>query len=290
MSEPPSQPPDAETIGLDLLLEAILRKSGYDFRDYARASLQRRLATQMIASDCVHLADMIPRVLHDEQFLEQLLHSLSITVTRMFRDPEFYLALQQEVFPELHSRRSLKIWHAGCATGEEVYSVAILLEEAGLYDRARIYATDFNSRALHTAQAGIYPLETIRRATADYVAVGGLHSLANYYYAQYGSAKVSDNLQRNVHFSHHNLATDGAFGAMDLILCRNVMIYFDRNLQERAFQIFTDSLNPAGFLCLGSKETLEFSTLRACFEELVPQQRIYRREAASTTTTTTCGP
>lgn len=270
-----------EPIELDLVLEAIQRTCGYDFRHYARPSLHRRLAGLQKQSNLTHLAEMIPRILHDSQFLNQLLRTLSITVTDMFRDPSFYLAFRREVVPVLKTRPILKVWHAGCATGEEAYSLAILLKEEGLYDRARIYATDFNANALHTAQEGIYPLEAIKKGTENYVAAGGRCSFADYYHAQYGSAKMQDCIKTNTTFSHHNLATDGPFGDMDLILCRNVLIYFERTLQRRVFSLLADSLRPDGFLCLGMRETLDFSDVREGFEVVAPRDKIYRQKAGA---------
>lgn len=269
---------DTEAIELDLLLEAIQRRCGYDFRQYARSLVRRRLVSRLAASNLTHFAEMIPRVLHDERFLDDVLRALSITVTEMFRDPQVYLALRRDVIPALKALKTVKIWHAGCATGEEVYSLAILLKEEGLYDRARIYATDFNADALHTAQEGIYPPKAIKKGTRNYVASGGQGGLSDYYYAQYGSAKMQEGLKANIRFSHHDLATDGTFGEMNLILCRNVLIYFDRKLKNRACTLFTQSLHPGGFLCLGTKETLDFSDVRGDFEAVAPLEKIYRHK------------
>jgi len=221
---------------------------------------------------------MIPHIMHDGNFLEQVLRQLSITVTEMYRDPTFYLTLRTEVLPELQALPTLKIWHAGCATGEEVYSLAILLNEEGLYDRTRIYATDFNNNALQVAQDGIYSTESIKTGTANYISAGGRGSLSDYYHTEYGATKMQEFLKRNITFSHHNLATDGPFSDMNLILCRNVMIYFDRTLQQRVFSLFADSLYPDSFLCLGSRETLRFSDVSG-FEEVAPYDKIYRYTA-----------
>lgn len=270
---------DIETVELDLLLEAIQRTCGYDFRQYARASIRRRLTQVMAQTGLTNLAEAIPRVLHDESFLDQAVKALSITVTEVFRDPQFYLTLRQEVVPALEPLDTLKIWHAGCATGEEVYSLAILLKEEGLYDRARIYATDFNANALHTAREGIYPVEAIKKGTRNYLAAGGQGSFSDYYHNEYGSAKMGESLKENISFFHHNLATDGIFGDVDLILCRNVMIYFDRELKSRVFSLFEDTLNTGGFLCLGSKESLEFSDVRQAFDDVAPLEKIYRLRA-----------
>lgn len=199
----------------------------------------------------------------------------------MFRNPHVYLALRRDVIPALKKLETVKIWHAGCATGEEVYSLAILLKEEGLYDRTRIYATDFNNDALYIAQQGIFPFKTIRQATANYVAAGGHGSFSDYYHAEYGSVKMHDALKSRIRFSNHNLATDGAFGDMDLILCRNVLIYFDRELQDSVFSLFTESLHPEGFLCLGIKETLDLAPVRASFDEVTDDARIYRHKGVA---------
>ncbi len=264
---------------LDLVLEAIQQTCGYDFRRYARSSLRRRLSDLLDESTFTHLTDMIPPIRHDSNFLDQVLRRLSITVTEMFRDPAFYQALRTEVLPILRALPVLKIWHAGCATGEEVYSMAILLKEEGLYERARIYATDFNNNALQIAQEGIYSTEAIKTGTANYISAGGRGSFSEFYHAEYGATKMREALKRNITFSHHNLATDGPFSRMNLILCRNVMIYFDRTLQQRVFSLFADSLYPDSFLCLGSQETLRFSNVSNDFEEVSPDDRIYRHTA-----------
>jgi chemotaxis protein methyltransferase CheR len=264
---------------LDLVLEAIQQTCGYDFRHYARPSLQRRLSDLADQSNCTHLADMVPHILHDGNFLDQVLRRLSITVTQMFRDPAFYEALRTDVLPVLRNLPVIKVWHAGCATGEEVYSLAILLKEEGLYDRARIYATDFNSQAVQVAQEGIYSMDAIKTGTANYISAGGRGSLSEYYHADYGATKINETLKSNITFSHHDLATDGPFSRMDLILCRNVMIYFDQSLQQRVFSLLADSLHPEGFLCLGTRETLRYSGVCGSFEEFAEDEKIYQRTA-----------
>ena len=281
MFDPMYKQSDTFGVDLDLLLEAIVRRCGYDFRQYSRPSLVRRLSSRLASSNLTRLSEMIPLVLHDDRFLAQVVRACSITVTEMFRDPSFYLTLRRKVLPALEALETVKIWHAGCATGEEVYSLAILLAEEGLYDRSLIFATDFNGDALHTAQEGIYGLEAIRKGTRNYVASGGTGSLSDYYHAEYGSAKMQENLKANIRFSHHNLATDGVFGEMDLILCRNVLIYFGRALQDRVFSLFTESLHPNGFLCLGAKETLDLSDVRKGFDAVASKEKIYRKKAGA---------
>ena len=270
-----------ETIEIGLVLEAILRRYGYDFRNYARASLKRRLLQRAARSDLVHLSELIPRILHDESFFAEFLSDLSITVTEIFRDPTFYIALKEQVIPRLRTYPFVKIWHAGCATGEEVYSMAIALHEAGLYERSRIYATDFNNRALDAAKEGVFSLERIREGTANYYAAGGTASFADYFTVDEveGVARMRDDLRDNVVFSHHNLVHDESFGEMHLVVCRNVLIYFNRDLQSRVLKLFNDSLVHHGFLCLGSKESVTASESQQALEAVNQRQRIYRRVA-----------
>lgn len=265
-----------ETLELNLLLEAIYGRYGYDFRQYSQASIKRRVEYHLSTIGKTHIADLIPFVLHDEERFKALFFDLSVTMTEMFRDPWFYLALRQKVVPFLHTFPYLNIWHAGCASGEEVYSLAILLQEEGLYDRAHIYATDFNDHALAKAKARVYPLERMKEFSQQYRQAGGKGSLADYYLAQYDSVILKQDLQRNITFANHNLATDGAFGEMHLLFCRNVLIYFDRSLQDRALRTFCESLAYNGFLCLGSKESLQFSEVHDQFREFSLPERIYQ--------------
>jgi chemotaxis protein methyltransferase CheR len=263
---------------VDLLLEAIYQRHGYDFRNYARSSLMRRLDYIRHKSGLKHISDMIPKVLHDTAFANQLLLDLSVTVTEMFRDPEFFLELRKQVIPLLMTYPFVKIWHAGCATGEEVYSMAILLQEEGFYDRVQIYATDINQQSLQTAQEGIYSLENIRKFTANYQKSGGKSSFSDYYHAKYQMGKINEDLKRNIVFSQHNLATDHTFGEMHLIICRNVLIYFDKKLQNQVLQLFSGSLVSRGFLCIGSKESIDFSDIHGDFEALSTKWRVFRKQ------------
>ena len=267
-------------IELDLLLEAILRRYGHDFRQYARASLKRRTDALCQKLDRPHLADLIPLLLHDKKVFNDFLRELSITVTEMFRDPWFYAALREKVLPHLATYPLIKIWHAGCATGEEVYSMAILLEEAGLYPRSQIYATDYNNESLDKAKEGIYPLEKMKHYTANYNKSAPQGFFSNYYHAKYDLAKMSETLKRNITFANHNLVTDQVFGEMNLIICRNVLIYFNKDLQNRVLRLFRESLAHRGFLCLGSKESLSFSDVADDFEVIAKRERIFRKEAA----------
>ena len=270
------QSKDIERIETEILLEGIFRRWGYDFRHYARASLQRRLKHRLGLSGLKHLSDMLPKLLHEEDFFNLLLKDLSVTVTEMFRDPRFYGALRKTVVPVLKTYPFIKVWHAGCATGEEVYSMAILFKEEGLYDRTQFYATDYNSQSLEIARQGMYPLDNIRAYTANYNAAGGKASFSDYYHAKYGSAKMNEALKENITFAYHNLVTDGVFGEMNLIVCRNVLIYFDSSLQDRALSLFCDSLCHRGYLCLGTKETIEFSAVSDRFETVAGKDRIFR--------------
>lgn len=265
-----------EHIEVDLVVEAIHKRYGYDFRNYARASLKRRLEGQMREEGMTHLAELIPALIRDDDVFERLLDSLSVTVTEMFRDPRVYLALRQQVLPTLETYPFLKIWHAGCATGEEVYSFAILLHEQGLLKRAQIYATDCNNRSLADAGKAIYPLSQMKRYTTSYNACGSGGSLADYYTVAYKSAKIHAFLRENVTFANHNLVCDGVFGEMHLIICRNVLIYFDQLLQERVIGLFKESLINGGFLCLGAKETLTEPAGGGAFVPIAARERIFQ--------------
>jgi chemotaxis protein methyltransferase CheR len=269
---------DIEQIEVDLLLEALYRRYGYDFRQYGQASVKRRLKHHLSKTNHANISSLISHVLHDEAMFKALFFDLSVTVTEMFRDPWFYLALRERVIPFLKTFPFFNVWHAGCATGEEVYSLAILLKEENLYDRAHIYATDFNDRALDKARSRIYPMEKMKEYSVSYQKAGGKRSLSDYYHAQYDAVIFDAALQDNVTFANHNLATDGVFSEMHLILCRNVLIYFDRTLQNRVLTIFRDSLRYNGFLCLGSKETLDFSEVRDVFSEFLRNERVYQHK------------
>jgi chemotaxis protein methyltransferase CheR len=268
---------DLEQIEIDLFLEALNSCHGYDFRNYAQASVKRRVQHILGKSGCAKISEMIPKMLHDEAFAQMVIYEFSIAVTEMFRDPHFYSSVRQNVIPYLKTYPFIKIWHAGCATGEEVYSLAILLQEEGLYDRATIFATDFNETVLDKAREGIYALKDIRLYTANYQKAGGRRSFADYYHAQYDLAIMNQSLKQNITFANHNLVTDSVFGEMHLIFCRNVLIYFDRILQNRVLNLFADSLNRGGFLCLGTKETLEFSEISPGFKEIDNHGKIYQK-------------
>jgi chemotaxis protein methyltransferase CheR len=267
-------------IELPLLLEALYRKYHYDFRGYALASLKRRLTQAMDRFSCDTLSQLQDRVLHEPALFPVLLDFLTVQVSEMFRDPPYFRALREKVVPLLRTYPSLKVWVAGCSTGEEVYSLAILLQEEGLLERSLIYATDINANALERAQAGIYDATRIGGFTENHRKSGARTSLSDYYTAAYGKAVFDKALKTNIVFADHSLSTDSAFSEVQLVSCRNVLIYFDRELQDRVLGLFRDSLCRKGFLGLGAKESLRFSAHSYAFSEFVAENRIFRKEAA----------
>jgi chemotaxis protein methyltransferase CheR len=277
---PALREPDSGAIELRLLMEAIYLKYSYDFRDYSGASQKRRVQHAMQQMDCASISALQARVLHDPDAFMQLLQYLTIPTSEMFRDPSYFRALREQVVPHLHTYPSLKVWIAGCSTGEEVYSMAILLKEEGLLERSIIYATDINPVSLERARRGVYPLERMRAYSASYQAAGGKGAFSDHYTAAYDSALFDRSLIENVSFADHSLATDSVFSETQLVCCRNVLIYFNRKLQERALGLFHESLCHRGFLGLGSKETLDFSGYASHFEPLVKPERIYRKVAS----------
>ena len=264
-------------IELRMLMEAIFLKYSYDFRDYTGASQKRRVLHAMNEMGCKTVSQLQSRVLHEPNAFSQLLQYLTIPVTEMFRDPGYYVALREHVIPVLGTYPSLKIWVAGCSTGEEVYSLAILLKEEGLLDRSIIYATDINPQSLEKARKGVFPLENVRHYTANYQAAGGRHAFSDYYTAAYNAALFDRSLCENVTFADHSLATDAVFAETQFISCRNVMIYFNRKLQERALGLFHESLCHRGFLGLGGKESIDFSSYGPKFEVLSKRERLFRK-------------
>ena len=274
---PPGYSPDLERVEIELLLEGVFRQYGFDFRSYAYASIRRRLWKRVDAEKLSNLSELQARVLHDQDSMERLLLDLSVNVTAMFRDPLFYVAFRTQVIPLLRTYPFIRIWHAGCSTGEEVYSIAIMLEEAGLYERARIYATDINDVVLQQAKGGIFPLERMQEYTDNYIKAGGTRSFSEYYTAKYDGALFDQRLVRNVVFAQHNLVTDRSFSEFNVIFCRNVLIYFDKDLQNQVHSLFYDSLVRLGVLCLGSKESLKFSKYDPCYERLDATEKIYRK-------------
>ena len=276
-----AQPPLAydtqlEQLEIELLLEAVFRHYGFDFRSYAFSSIRRRIWKRISAEGLPNVTALQEKVLHDPQVMERLLLDLSINVTAMFRDPGFYRAFREQVIPLLRTYPFIRVWHAGCSTGEEVYSMAILLEEEGLLQRSRLYATDINEVVLQQARAGIFPLERMQEYTENYIKAGGKRAFSEYYVAKYDGALFNPSLTEHVVFSQHNLVTDRSFSEFNVILCRNVLIYFDRSLQTRVHRLFYDSLVNFGILGLGSKESLKFSQYEGCYEQIA-SEKIYRK-------------
>lgn len=259
------------------LMEAIYLRYSYDFRDYAGSSQKRRVLQALASLDCPTIPELQARVLHDPAVFMQLLQYLTIPVSEMFRDPPFFLALRRQVIPRLQTYPSLKIWIAGCSTGEEAYSLAILFREEGLLERSRIYATDINAKSLDKARQGVFPLASIQGHTANYQQAGGKQAFSDYYTAAYGAAIFDKSLRENITFADHSLATDSVFSETQFVLCRNVLIYFNKKLQNRALGLFHESLSHRGFLGLGSKESIDFSAYATRFEPLDKAERIFRK-------------
>lgn len=275
-------PPDdleLEGIELDLFVEAMRRRHGYDFGQYAPASLLRRVRQLAQRHGDGAISALTHRLLHEQALLPDLLEGLSVPASDMFRDPSVFRALRERVLPLLASYPQITIWQAGCAHGEEVYTLAILLEEAGLYERSQIFATDLSARALERAHEGIYPLRSAQQWSRNYLAAGGSHSLSDYCSARYGLLKLDGRLRRNVTFAQHNLVVDTVFCEAQLVLCRNVLIYFSNPLQQRSLTLFRDSLVRGGFLCLGLRERPDASVVAADFTPVDANLRIYRRTA-----------
>ncbi|WP_374581622.1 protein-glutamate O-methyltransferase CheR [Pseudoduganella sp.] len=264
-------------IELRVLMEAIFLKYSYDFRDYTGASQKRRVLHAMREMGCGTVSQLQSRVLHEPRAFSQLLQYITIPVTEMFRDPGYYIALREHVMPVLGTYPSLKIWVAGCSTGEEVYSLAILLKEEGLLERSIVYATDINPESLEKARKGVFPLESMRTYTANYQAAGGKRAFSDYYTAAYNAALFDRSLCENVTFADHSLATDAVFAETQFISCRNVLIYFNKKLQERALGLFHESLCHRGFLGLGSKESIDYSSYGTRFEALAKRERVFRK-------------
>jgi len=274
---PPLHPLSDTEIELRLLMEAIYLKYSYDFRDYTGASQKRRVLYALGQLGLPSISALQERVLRDPAVFTQLLQYLTIPVSEMFRDPAYFLALRSQVVPVLHTYPSLTVWVAGCSTGEEVFSLAILLREEGLLERTRIYATDINPASLEKARQGIFPLESIRSYTANYQRAGGQLAFSDYYTAAYDAARFDPSLCADVTFADHSLATDSVFAETHLVSCRNVLIYFNRQLQDRALGLFHESLCHRGFLGLGAKESIDFSGYAERFEVLSRAERVFRK-------------
>ena len=265
-------------IEIPLFLEAIFQKYGYDFRNYSKAHIKRRLLHRMAVGNFASVSEMQNKVLRDKAFFVDLLGDLSINVTEMFRDPEFYQSFRNQVVPNLRTYPFIKIWHAGCSTGEEVYSLAILLKEEYLLERCQIYATDFNRKVLDIAKMGIYQTQELDKYQRNYANSGGTGKLSDYYTLKYGSIKFDQSLSRKVVFADHNLVTDQVFAEVNLILCRNVLIYFNKDLQNKVIQLFYNSLSASGYLCLGTKETLQFTLFENSFTDVDSKQKIFKKK------------
>ncbi|MEO8023185.1 protein-glutamate O-methyltransferase CheR [Polaromonas sp.] len=282
-SPAPRRAPGRDTAGdhseadMHLLVQAIYSQYSYDFRDYAGASQKRRVIKALAQLGYPTIPALQAAVVQDPDVFMQLLQYLTIPVSEMFRDPSFFLALRQQVVPVLRTYPSLKIWVAGCSTGEEVYSLAILLKEEGLLDRSLIYATDINPKSLAKARLGIFSLASIQGHTANYQAAGGQQAFSDYYTAAYEAAIFDKSLRDNITFADHSLATDSVFSETQLVLCRNVLIYFNKKLQDRALGLFHESLSHRGFMGLGSKESIDFSAHATFFESLDRSERIFRK-------------
>jgi chemotaxis protein methyltransferase CheR len=270
---------DVAEIEIPLLLEGIFQKYGYDFRGYAFASIRRRVLGRLAPEGVKNISGLQQKVLHDADCMGRLLKALTVHVTSMFRDPSFYLSLRRKIVPILKTYPFVRIWHAGCSTGEEVVSMAMLFEEEGIYDRCRIYATDLSDQTLRGAKAGVFPLRAMKEYTENYQRAGGLRSFSEYYTADHQNALFRPALQRNIVYAQHNLVTDRSFNEFNVILCRNVMIYFSRPLQDRVSGLLDESLCRLGILALGRKESLRFSPVEASYEELDPHERLYRKVA-----------
>jgi chemotaxis protein methyltransferase CheR len=268
-----------DTTEVRLLLEGIHERYGFDFRDYAEASIRRRILRRVHAEGLATISALQDRVLHDTECMERLLLSLTVHVTSMYRDPLFFKVFRNKVVPLLRTYPFIRIWHAGCSTGEEVYSTAILLEEEGVYDRCRIYATDLSESVLRAAKSGIFTLHHMKEYSENYLQAGGSRSLSDYYTASYERAIFRESLRRNVVFAQHNLVTDSSFNEFNVILCRNVMIYFNRTLQNRVHGLLYQSLGRLGVLGLGRKESMRFTPHEVSFEELDGPEKIYRKVA-----------
>ncbi|MFJ7640452.1 CheR family methyltransferase [Peribacillus sp. NPDC097264] len=268
---------ERENIEIELLLQAVYSVSGFDFRKYMRSSIQRRVENRMRLEHIRRASGMIEKVLYEKGFVEKLLNDFSINVTEMFRDPDFFKAFRTNLVPLLKELPEIRIWHAGCSTGEEAFSMAIMLKEEGLYDKAKIYATDMNETVIEHAQKGILPLNRMQSYTKNYLQAGGKREFSEYYTTDYQNAYLDPNLLKNVVFFQHNLVTDGSFNEFHIIMCRNVMIYFTGELQTYVNQLFYDSLCKDGFLAVGSKESIRTSSFSEVYKDFDAREKIYRK-------------
>lgn len=270
---------DILDIEMSLLFQAVFLKYGYDFRNYSKAHLKRRIMHRLKISDLKTISELQNKVLWDREFFRVFIQDLSINVTEMFRDPEFYRSFRENIAPVLSTYPHIKIWNAGCSSGEEVYSLAILLKEENLLDRTRFYATDFNTHVLEVARQGIYRKQDMELYERNYAESGGKFALSDYYSSKYGSVIFDKTLSRNVVFADHNLVTDGVFAEVNLVFCRNVLIYFNKTLQNQVLHLFHNSLTKSGFLCLGTKESLRFMEVENLYSVIDKKNKIYKKGA-----------
>lgn len=268
---------ELEKLEINLLLQGIYEWCGYDFRNYTYNSIRRRIWHMVYAEKLESITDLLNKVLHEPDCLQRLIAGFTVNVTEMFRDPKFFLEFKEKVVPLLHTYPSIRIWHAGCSTGEEVYSMAILLHEAGLYEKAKIYATDINTDVLQMAKSGIFPMQYMKKYTNNYIQAGGERAFSEYYTVKGNGVRFHPYLIKNVVFAQHNLVTDQSFNEFHVILCRNVLIYFDKNLQNRVHDLFYESLAMFGFLGLGDKETIAFTPEEKSFEKMSNREKIYQK-------------
>ncbi len=269
---------DLLNIELQLLFEAIFLRYGYDFRNYNKAHIKRRVLHRLAISHIPTVTELQNKILRNKEFFIDFLDDLSINVTEMFRDPDFYRSFRESIVPKLQTYTFFKVWHAGCSTGEEVYSLSILFQEEGLFDRCRVYATDFNRKVLEIAKEGVYQKAEMEEYERNYRLSGGKKRISDYYQAMYGSAMLNKELSNRIVFADHNLVTDSVFAEVHLILCRNVLIYFDKKLQEKVLKLFYESLAPSGILCLGTKENVRYTQVEDFFEVVDEKQKIYKKK------------
>ncbi|NRS88838.1 chemotaxis protein methyltransferase CheR [Flavobacterium sp. 7E] len=265
-----------EDLQLETLINVVYEYYGFDFGSYSRASLKRRVDRIYQLDGFTRFSEFLSKIRSEPEYYKRLVEEITVNVTEMFRDPSFYECLRTEVLPNLAAKPFIRIWHAGCSTGEEVFSMAILLKEANLLSKSLIYATDINAKVLEKARKGVFGLQTIKQFAENYRNSGGSNDFSDYYTANYGLAKFNDEFSGKMVFSQHNLVSDGSFNEFDLILCRNVLIYFDKDLQERALNLFDSSLSTLGYLALGSKETMKFAPISDNFKQL-NNEKVWRK-------------
>ncbi len=276
-AEQPGYDNQLEKIEINLLLEGIYQRYGFDFRNYVYSSIRRRIWHRTRVENLSNISALIEKVLHDHQAMERLFGDFCIHVSEMFRDPSFFMTLRTKILPLLKDKPLIRIWHAGCATGEEVFSMAILLCEEGLHDKTMIYATDMSDKIINKAKQGVFPLSRMKLYTQNYIKSGGTRSFSDYYKVVGDNAIFAPSLIKKVIYAQHNLASDGSFNEFDVIICRNVLIYFNRILQKKVFKLFYDSLCIQGFLGLGNKETIDFSDVAYCYDNVNIKERVYRK-------------